>query len=89
MSTYEYITTLLWCSLMDNMTNIEHLGTLLASHVLLGDVKIQLMRDLLTVRLALDIEEDVRFKQVMRLNRLVGSAVQQYKLPSCSCCRTC
>ena len=80
---------MLWCSLMDNMANIEHLGTLLASHVLLGDVKIQLMRDLLTVRLALDIEEDVRFKQVMRLTRAVGNALQQDKIPSSSCCGTC
>ena len=41
------------------------LGTLLASHVLLGDVKIQLLRDLLAVRLALEIEEDIHSKQVI------------------------
>ena len=41
------------------------LGILLASHVVLGDVKVQLLRDLLTVRLALDIEEDIHSKQVI------------------------
>ena len=44
---------------------MNHLGTLLASHVLLGDVKVQLLRDLLTVRLSIDLEEDIHFKQVM------------------------
>ena len=46
------------------MSSMNHLGTLLASHVLLGDVKIQLLRDLLTVRLSIDLEEDIHFKQV-------------------------
>ena len=41
------------------------LGTLLASHVVLGDVKVQLLRDLLTVRLSIDLKEDIHSKQVI------------------------
>ena len=44
--------------------NATLLGQQVARHILLGDVKMQLMRDMLTMRLSIDMANDVLFKGV-------------------------
>ena len=54
--------------------NASLLGQQVARHILLGDVKMQLMQDMLTMRLAIDFGQDILWKGVCSCALLSGSS---------------